>query len=124
MIFGTKTFIPNEAGELAQAMDASEEAIFQNGNALPAGDYGAAFVKMVLTLIVFGILMGVTIWFIKRLIRSRLEKGTGTRMIEVLEKRMISPKTMLYVVEVDGKRILLAESHLEVRPITDLKQDS
>lgn len=33
---------------------------------------------------------------------------------------MISPKTMLYVIEVEGKRILVAESHLEVRPISEI----
>ena len=28
---------------------------------------------------------------------------------------MISPKTVLYLIEVDHKRILVAESHLEIK---------
>jgi len=120
MIFSAKTFIPNENGELLAASDSLQEEIFQNTNTLPPGDYGAAFVKMFLTLLVLIALFGISIWFIKRLIRSRLERGTGSRMIQILEKKMISPKTMLYVVEVDGKKILMAESHLEVRPISSI----
>ncbi len=120
MIFSAKTFIPDETGELTQASDAVPEAIFQNATNLPPGDYGLAFVKMFLTLIALIALFAVTIWFIKRLIRAKLEKGSGTQMIEILEKKMISPKTMLYIIEVEGKRILLAESHLEVRSLSEI----
>jgi flagellar biogenesis protein FliO len=107
----------NEA--LSATLDSSQEAIFQGANNLPPGDYGAAFVKMFLTLIALIALFGLTVWLIKRLIRSRLEKGSGEQLIQILEKKMISPKTMLYVVELEGKRILLAESHLEVRPVSE-----
>jgi flagellar protein FliO/FliZ len=72
---------------------------------------------MFLTLIALTTLMALTVWFIRRLIRSRLEKGVGEQKIEIIEKRLLSPKTMLYLVEVDGEQVLLAESQLEVRPL-------
>jgi flagellar protein FliO/FliZ len=120
MMFNAKIFVPDETGALAQASETSQEAIFQSANNLPPGDYGLAFVKMFLTLLVLIALFGVTIWFVKRLIRAKLERGAGTQMIEILEKKMISPKTMLYVVEVEGKKILLAESQIEVRPLAEI----
>jgi flagellar biogenesis protein FliO len=90
----------------------------QASTELPPGDYGASFAKMFLVLISLVLLFGLTIWFLRRLIRQRLERGTGAQMIHVLEKKMISPKTMLYVIEHEGKKILLAESQLEIRTIS------
>lgn len=96
--------------ELAQT-----ESLQQMAPPVPPGDYGIAFVKMLLTLIALAVLLFATFWFLRRLIQQRLQKGVGTRSIQVLEKRMISPKTMLYLVEVEKKKILLAESHLEIK---------
>lgn len=81
----------------------------------PQVDYAAAIVKMCLTLVVLVLLMGVTVWFLRRLIHQRLQKNRGGQSIHILEKRMISAKTMLYLVEVEHQKILLAESHLEIR---------
>ena len=82
---------------------------------IPHVDYGAAMIKMFLSLTFLVVLFFATFWFLKRLIQDRREKGKGTETIRVLEKRMISPKSVLYLVEVEGKKVLLAESQLEVR---------
>lgn len=82
---------------------------------LPPGDFGAAFAKMFITLVVLVALLVLTYLFLKKIIQRRLQKGVGTHTIHLVEKRMISPKTMLYLVEVEGKKILLAESHLEIK---------
>ena len=79
--------------------------------------YGGAIVRMLLTFSAVIALLFVSFWFLRRLIQNRLQKGVGTQAIHILEKRMISPKTMLYWLEVDNKKILIAESHLEVRKI-------
>ena len=97
--------------------------LLQANTELPPGDYGVSFVKMFLTLIALILLFGTTVWFMRRLIRQRLERGTGEQLIQILEKKMISPKTMLYVVELEGQKILLAESHLEIRRIATSKLD-
>jgi flagellar biogenesis protein FliO len=89
-----------------------------DGMDLPSGDYGFAIIKLFLSLIVVAGLLGLTIWFLRRLIRYKLEKGGTAQAIKVLEKKMISPKTMLYFVEIEGKKIILAESQLEVRQLT------
>ena len=82
---------------------------------LPPGDYGSALIKMFLTLIVLIALLVVTFWFLRRLIQSRLRKGVGMQSIKILEKKMISPKSALYLIEAEGQKILIAESNLEIR---------
>lgn len=88
---------------------------------MPPGDYGAAFIKMFVTLFALVALLGISLWFVRRLLRYRLERGTGSqRMIEVLEKKMISQKTMIYVLEIEGEKIILAESQLEIKKLNSL----
>ncbi|MES2274018.1 MAG: flagellar biosynthetic protein FliO [Chlamydiota bacterium] len=91
---------------------------------MPPGDFGAAFVKMFLTLIALVILLFGTFWFLRRFVQQRLQKGVNHQSIQILEKRMISPKTMLYLVEVEKKKILIAESHLEIKRIESFGADS
>ena len=109
---------------LAQAISSPEVAsldqLIPSEGDLPPGDYGWLFAKMFLTLIAFAIVLGVSVWFLRKLIQQRLQKGTGVQAIHILEKKMISPKTMLYLVEVESQKILIAESHLEVRRIQAL----
>lgn len=107
------TYILNEQSELS-ALDNGVQ-LAQTAAQLPTGDIGAAFAKMFISLVVLVVLLFVTYWFLKRLIRNRLQKGVGNASIQILEKKMISPKTMLYLIEVDQKKILFAESHLEIK---------
>ncbi|HSX11691.1 MAG TPA: flagellar biosynthetic protein FliO [Chlamydiales bacterium] len=87
---------------------------------MPPGDLGATAVKMFLSLIVLVALLFISYWFLRRLIQNRLQKGGGEQAIQILEKRMISPKTMLYIIEVENKKILVAESQLEVKRLGEL----
>ncbi len=105
-------YIPDEQGEIT-ALDAA--ANIAQTAAFQPGDLSAAFAKMLITLIVLVVLLFASYWFLRRLIQNRLQKGVGHSSIQILEKRMISPKTMLYLIEVDQKKILLAESHLEIK---------
>ena len=85
---------------------------------LTTGDYGAVFAKMFLTLTFLVILLILSYWLIRRIIQQRLQKGVGIQAIQILEKRMISPKTTLYLIEVENNtRVLIAESQLEIKKI-------
>jgi flagellar protein FliO/FliZ len=88
------------------------------------GDYGTAFMQMFFTLIAVVLLLWVTVWFLRNLIQKRLQRGSNAPSIQILEKRMLSTKSVLYLVEVEGKKILIAESHLEVRPISEIQEQS
>lgn len=82
-----------------------------------SGSFGSALTHMLVTFTAIIALLFVSFWFVRRLVQNRLQKGIGQQAIQILEKRMISPKTMLYWIQVEDKRILLAESHLEVRKV-------
>ena len=82
---------------------------------LPQSDFSVEFAKMFITFIALILLLAGSFWFVRRLIRSRTERGSDERSIHILEKRAISPKSVLYLVEVEGQKILLAESQSEIR---------
>jgi flagellar protein FliO/FliZ len=80
-------------------------------------DYGAAFFHMLLT---FGALLLVvifTVWIVKKWGRVRFGKSRGNEEIVILEKRILGPKTVLYIIEVDGTKLLIGESQLEIRAL-------
>lgn len=107
-------YVPDENGELT-SLNQAVIGVAETSTQMTTTDLGAAFAKMMISLVVIVVLLFVSYWFIRRLIQNRLEKGVGNAAIQIIEKRMISPKTMLYIIEVDQKRILIAESHLEVK---------
>ncbi len=55
---------------------------------------------------------------------AKTAKRVGSQSIQILEKRMISPKTMLYLIEAEGKQILIAESQLEVKRLESFSASS
>lgn len=85
--------------------------------ALPS--YETAFFKMALTFV--AVIVGIigTIWLMRRLASGRLGGGSG-HAIKVVERKALSPKTTLYVIEVDGKQTVIAESQLEIKHLMDL----
>lgn len=82
--------------------------------------YEYAFLKMIVSLLILLVLIFLTVWALKRLSTGRLKIMNQTLSIKLLEKRAISPKSVLYLIEVEGKRILIAESQLEVRLLTPI----
>lgn len=84
-------------------------------------EYESAFIKMIIFLIGLLIFVFIVFFLFKKLSSSRMQHNNHFRTIKILEKRAISPKSMLYLVEVGGKKILLAESQLEIRNISNLE---
>ena len=116
--FANQVFLPDGEGNLSPLVQS--EPLTSLTASPPPSDLGAAFVKMILTFIAIIVLLFGTYWFIRRLIQTRLQRGTGNQAIQILEKKMLSPKTMLYLVEIENKRVLLAESHLEIKRLEGL----
>lgn len=84
-------------------------------------DYESAFIKMIIFLVVLLIFVFVIFFIFKKLSSSRMHHNNHYKSIKILEKRAISPKSMLYMIEVGGKKILLAESQFEIRNISNLE---
>jgi flagellar protein FliO/FliZ len=85
--------------------------------------YGSTFIKMILSLVFLIVLMWATVWLLRRLMNQKLLRGSSQSMLHVIEKKMLSPKTMLYVVEVEGDKIVIAESQLEIKTLHSLKTE-
>ncbi len=84
--------------------------------------YENAFIKMLLTLGALLVLICATLWAIKRFGRGQFGLGSS-RTIKILERRPLSQKSMLYIVEVEGKRILVSESQFEVRALSPIEDE-
>lgn len=64
-------------------------------------------------LFMLGLLIGAMLlasWFLKRMASARYEALNTSSNIRVVERRAISPKTTLYLIESEGRSVLLAET--------------
>jgi len=71
-------------------------------------------VKFMNMLFMLGLLIAFMIiasWFIKRMMKSRLDQMNTGSSIRVVETRYLSPKTTVYLLDAMGKGLLIAESH-------------
>jgi len=84
--------------------------------------YETAFVKIVIVLVALLLLVILTVWMFKRLSRGHFG-SFGFKSIKIIEKRPLSSKSMLYLIKIEGKRILISESQFEVRRISHLTSD-
>lgn len=51
-----------------------------------------------------------TAWFLRRMTNVRVEQLNASSNIRVLEKRALSQRTTLFLLEIDAKQILVAET--------------
>src|SRR5579862_1917537 len=79
--------------------------------------YEGSFIRVIVSLLGLVILVVLTFWILKRLGRSRFGKFGSDKSIHIIERRPLSPKSVLFLVEVGNKRVLLSESQLEVRSL-------
>ncbi|MEC8306278.1 MAG: flagellar biosynthetic protein FliO [Chlamydiota bacterium] len=86
----------------------------------PDYSYGRLAIKMGIVLTALLLLGGITIWLVRKIGNDRMKTFNHLKSIKIVERRPLSAKSMLYLVEVGGKQVLLAESQLEVRRITSI----
>lgn len=80
--------------------------------------YPASFAKMIIILVILLGLLFLTVYVFKKLAKSRLLHANQMNKIKILEKRAISPKSMLYLIEVNDEKVLISESQINVSPIS------
>ena len=73
-------------------------------------NYWEEFVNMLITLAVILVLVGLSVWFLKRFNRSRLRNLNSATGIKVLERRALNQKASLYLIDVLGKGVVISES--------------
>ncbi len=62
-------------------------------------------------------------YLIRRIGRARWNKESQTSDIQILERRSLSPKSALYLIEVKGKQILIGETAETVSHLAEIKKD-
>ncbi|KAG6559869.1 flagellar biosynthetic protein FliO [Candidatus Rhabdochlamydia oedothoracis] len=77
-----------------------------------------SFTRMWITIAAALVLLFVTLWLLRRFKTGHFKKmGESSSAFAILERKTLSPKTMLYIVEINNKRLLISESQVEVRTL-------
>lgn len=90
----------------------------QNGMKGSTQSYEMAFIKTITILIGLIALIFLTIWMFKKISHGRLQTFNSMKSIKILEKRPLSPKSILYLIEFKGKIVLIAESQINIKSLT------
>jgi flagellar biogenesis protein FliO len=98
------------------------DALAPSSPEVVVGDYEGAFLKMFLTLVALLVAIFCAAWALKKLAAGRFMQLNMSKNIKIIEKRAISSKTMVYLLEFEGKRVLIAESQLEVKRLYSSEQ--
>jgi flagellar biogenesis protein FliO len=91
--------------EVIQKLPTNYEAVFFKTFLMIAGGLALVFLLM----IVF-----------KRFAMIRYSNMNQNSYIKVIERRPISQKSTLYLVQIGDQKVMIAESQLEIKKITDL----
>lgn len=82
--------------------------------------YTHEFVNMMISLGVVLVLLIGTVWFLKKIMNARHTKLNEMHAIRILEKRMLSQKAALYLVEVNGKTVLIGDSPSGIQKVMEV----
>lgn len=82
-------------------------------------NYWGEFVNMLLTLLFILGLIFLSVWALKKIMRSRVRHLNRSTAIKILERRPLNPKTSLYLVDILGKGVVIAESPGGIQIVTE-----
>lgn len=85
-------------------------------------NYWGEFVNMLLTLVFILALIFLSVWVLKKIMRSRLKHLNRSTAIKVLERRPLNPKSSLYLVDILGKGIVVSESPSGIQLVTEFAE--
>jgi flagellar biosynthetic protein FliO len=85
--------------------------------------FTAAFANMLKTLAFLVGALLLASWMLKKFLATRNQQLNGAGSIKILEQRPLSHRTALYIVEIEEKRFVLAESAQGVSLLTELSSD-
>lgn len=107
---------------LFQGIGKAEEAFsLTSGNGY---HYWKDFVNMLITLLCVLAFILLTVWFLKKIMRSRMRTLNRSTAIKILERRPLTQKSSLYLVSVLGKGVVIAESSAGIQLITELGNET
>ncbi len=108
---------------LSVTISASESALDLIAD-LPHEEGDSFITKFVNMLATLGLMLGAVLvmaWFLKRLNQNRLSQVNETNVIKIIDKRALSPKAIIYLIQVEQKKIVLVESAQGVIKLAELE---
>lgn len=101
----------NQEKPVESTTDSQEVMIFEDDtNSTVEMSYWKEFIRM---MVVLGIILGVVLviaWLLKNFLNSRVKSVNENNIIKLIERRNLSQKSMLYLVEVYQKQYLIGDS--------------
>lgn len=82
-------------------------------------------INMLVTLGCILLVLGALLWMMRRMQTSRIKYANETGLIKVIDHRVLSQKTSIYLLQIDQKAILIADTqngttHLAEFPLSDI----
>src|ERR1700722_16543977 len=77
------------------------------------------FINMLATLGLLISIILIATWILKRLLNTRLQQMNSSSNIKIVERRALSPKTAIYIIEVNNRNLVVAESVNGITQLTD-----
>lgn len=85
--------------------------------------FSSLFSRMIGMLVVTVLLAVVAGWAAKRFLTSKMQQTNRTSRIQILEKRMLSPKSCVYLIQVDDAQLVIGESGHGISILKDIKEE-
>jgi flagellar biogenesis protein FliO len=83
--------------------------------------YGSSLSSMFSSLLIISVLLFVGLFILKKILR-RGKKGAWGNGIKIIERKALTPKSFLYLVDIYGKVIVIAESPQGIHLITEFPE--
>jgi len=83
-----------------------------------SGEYKATFFRTLFVIVGILVVVLIIVWLLKRMSSGRPMMVNHYKNIKILERRPLSPQTILYQLEIGGRQVIIAESKVEVKVLT------
>ncbi len=95
----------------------------RGANDVPDSRFLQEFIHMIILLSLLVLVLFVGSWIIRRMLNIRLDQVNETSKIKLLEKRMITSRSGIYLLDVHGKKIVVSESNNGITKIAELEEN-
>lgn len=87
---------------------------------MPSSQFQKSFFRMLSLITAFILVIIFCFWIFRRIVHNKTKMANQSKSIKILEKRVLSPKSMLFLVEVEKEKVLIAESQVKVETLHTL----
>ena len=87
----------------------------------PSGSFFGEFINMLITLVVLLIVVFFFFFFLKKLMKRGIKEKDG-KGIRILQQKAINPKASLYLLDICGKGVVIADSPQGIQKITEFPE--